>query len=115
MVYYGTERTELITFHSEHNADDMHAILLTQHCDEAVFSVNVCCDSDWEWKFTMQSPSNYEIIKHVITELAFECEDMDELIAAMDEMFEEDFAPIAMRDECENNCCEHCGHRGCIN
>lgn len=52
----------------------------------------------------------------MIMDLAFECDDMDELIAAMDEMFAEDFASIVVDGcECENNCCEHCGHRDCIN
>ena len=117
MVYYGTYNTEGILWHPAGDMDDMHVILLTKECDEATFTVNVCCYEDWEWRFDMISPAHYEIVKHMIMDLAFECDDMDELIAAMDEMFAEDFAEIVVDDECEcdGSCCERCGHRGCLN
>lgn len=114
MVYYGTYKSEGILWHPVHDENDMHVIMLTKEPDEATFTVNVCCSDEWEWRFDMTSPSNYEIVKHMIMDLAFECSGIDELITAMDEMFAEEFAEIVV-DECDGSCCEHCGHRGCLN
>lgn len=115
MVYYGTSNTEMIMWHPVCDVSDLHAILLTKECDGATFVVNVCCDPEWEWRLDMTSPSNYEIVKHMIMDLAFECDDMDDLIAAMDEMFMDDFAEIVVDDEYDSGCCERCDHRGCLN
>ena len=116
MIYYGTYNTEGILWHTSGDADDMHAILLTKECNAPAFTVNVCCDDEWEWRFSMKSPSNYEIVKHMIMDLAFECNNIDELVDAMDEMFEETLAEIVINDECEcdGGCCEGCNHRDCL-
>ena len=116
MVYYGTYNTEGIVVHLNGDADDMHVIALTKECDEAAFTVSVCCYDDWEWKFSLTSPANYEMVKHTIIDAAFECEDMDELISVLDAMFEDNFSEIAMwEDECDECCCENCNHRDCLN
>lgn len=117
MVYYGTYATEGIVVHLNNDADDMHIIALTKECDEATFTVNVCCYEDWEWKFSLASPANYEMVKHMIMDAAFDCEDMDELIDVLDAMFEEDFAEIVIWDnDCDEACCcEKCNHRDCLN
>jgi hypothetical protein len=116
MVYYGTYNTEGIVVHLEGDADDKHIIFLTKECNEATFTVSVCCYDDWEWKFSLTSPANYEMVKHMIMDAAFECEDMDELIRVLDEIFEEGFSKIVINeDECEERCCENCNHRDCLN
>ena len=116
MVYYGTYNTEGIVVHLNEDVDDRHIIYLTKECDAATFTVNVCCYNDWEWKFSLASPANYEMVKHMIMESAFECEDMDELINMLDDVFEEMFAEIVIwEDACSEHCCEKCNHRDCLN
>lgn len=116
MVYYGTYNTEGIVVHTVDDVDDVHVILLTKECDEAAFTVSVCCYDDWEWKFILTSPAHYEMVKHVIMDAAFECEDMDELINLLDEIFENEFSEIVLwEDEYDECCCENCNHRDCLN
>lgn len=116
MVYYGTCNAEGIMVHINGDRDDMHIIMLTKQCDEAAFTVHVCCYDDWEWKFSMASPANYEMVKYMIMDAAFECEDMDELINLLDEIFEINFSAIVIdEDVCDGHCCESCNHRDCLN
>ena len=116
MVYYGTHNTEGIVVHTVGDVDDVHVILLTKECDEAAFTVSACCYDDWEWKFILTSPAHYEMVKHVIMDAAFECEDMDELINLLDEIFENEFSEIVLwEDEYDECCCENCNHRDCLN
>ena len=117
MVYYGTYNTEGIVVHINGDPDDVHVISLTKEFNEAAFTVRVCCYEDWEWKFSLTSSANYEMVKHMIMDAAFECEDMDELINMLDEIFEEMFSKIAVdENECNNECCcENCNHRDCLN
>lgn len=117
VIYFGTYKSEGIMWHPDNDVDDVHIVSLTQYPHEAVCTVEICCDEDWEWKFDMTTPSNYELVKHMIMDVAFESDNMEEFVAAIDEMFEEDFAAIVVDDEreCEGNCCERCGHRGCLN
>lgn len=116
MVYYGTYNTEGIVVHTNGDTDDIHVIYLTKEFNEATFTVRVCCYEDWEWKFSLASPANYEMIKYTIMDAAFECEDMDELINLLDEIFEKNFSKIvANEDKCDEHCCENCNHRDCLN
>mgnify|MGYP003293256720 CR=1 FL=1 len=116
MIYSGTYNTEGIVVHLNDDVDDVHMIILTKECNEAAFTVNVCCYEDWEWKFSLASPANYEMVKYVIMDTVFDCEDMDELIDALDEIFEEKFSAFVINEcECNTGCCENCNHRDCLN
>ena len=116
MVYYGTYNTEGIVVHIKDDPDDVHVISLTKEFNEAAFTVRVCCYEDWEWKFSLTSSANYEMVKHMIMDTAFECEDMDELINMLDEIFEKMFSKIVVNeDKCDKHCCENCNHRDCLN
>lgn len=113
MIYYGTEKEEFIYFHLEDDEDDIHFIAMERDCDEPVFYVRTCCNSDWEWKF-YDTASNYEMVKHAIFDLGFDCDDMDELLFELDGVFEEIFDEIVIWD-CDGTCdCESgCNHCGC--
>ena len=116
MNYYGTYNTEGIVVCPEDDLEDTHVITLTKAYDKAEFTVNICCYDDWEWKFSLSSPTNYEMVKFMIIDAAFECENMDELIAKLDEIFEENFSDVVINeDKCNEHCCENCNHRDCIN
>lgn len=107
MVYYGTDKTELIYFHLHGNEDDMHFVAMTQDCDENVFYVKSCCNTEWEWKFHYTA-TTYEMVKHAIFDIGFDSENMEEMLHALDECFEEIFDEIVIWDcECDGNC-EHC-------
>ena len=115
MVYYGTDKAELIYFYLDGNKDDMHFIIMEQDCDENVFYVKSCCNSNWEWKFHY-TVTNYEMVKHAIFDAGFDSYDTEEMLWRLDEIFEDIFDEIVIWDECECNgdcdCetgCEHCG------
>jgi hypothetical protein len=110
MVYYGTENTELIVFHGAGDPNDTHFIGMIKHADSRSFSVRSCCDSDWCYEFHMNNNSDYERVKFNIMETAFDCEDMDELLDALSEIFEDGFANILISNDCDcdGNCGDEC-------
>lgn len=87
MVYDGTNNSELIVFHTVEDSDYKHFIELYKYMNSQVLSVGCCCDRDWGYKFFMTSNSDYERIKFNIMEAVFECEDVDELLDTLDEIF----------------------------
>ncbi len=111
MTYYGTDKVELIWFHLGNNKD-RHIISMEQDCNESVFYVRTCCNSDWEWKFDYTT-SNYEMVKHAIFDAGFNCESMDEMLFELDEIFEEIFEEIVIWD-CECDCDSGCAHCNCM-
>ena len=111
MVYYGISKTETIVCHMNNDVNDMHYIELVRVCDDAVFCVRTCCDNEWEWRFH-DTASNYELVKHMIMDAMFDCDDMGELMDELDGIFEECFEEI-LANECEATCdcetgCNHC-------
>lgn len=111
MIYYGTEKAELIYFHLDDDENERHFIAMERDPDDHVFYVRVCCNSDWEWKF-YDTASNYELVKHAIFDTGFDAEDMDDMLWELDAIFEEYFDKIVIWDnECGCDCdngCEHC-------
>jgi hypothetical protein len=112
---------ETIWFSPMHDVDDTHCIELIKADDESIFYVTSCCNDDWVWAFYMDGLSNYEMVKHTIMDVAFECADMCELFGELDAIFAVDFEDIVAgeiegEEECNDTCCcENCDHRGCLN
>ena len=119
MVYYGTYNTEGIVVHTVDDVDDVHVILLTKECDEAAFTVSVCCYDDWEWKFILTSPAHYEIVKQDIwfaTKDTISKKYDHRFKDIFNEIFENEFSEIVLwEDEYDECCCENCNHRDCLN
>ena len=116
MVYCGTSEKEIIWVSSENDSDGVHYIELLKSDDEPVFYVTTCCNEDWIWVFRMDGVSNYEMIKYTIIDAALKCDNMGELINALDEIFIDDFEDLLVKDENEDKCnCENCNHRDCLN
>lgn len=108
MIYYGTEKAELIYFHLDDDDSDVHFITMEIDSDEPVFYVRTCCNSDWEWKF-YYTPSNYDMVKHAIWDVGFDSKDMKEMLFELDGFFESIFDEIVIWDECDcEGTCEHC-------
>jgi hypothetical protein len=114
MVYYSNYATEGIVFHAKEDADDFYIIALTKNLDGEACRVEVDFDDDWYWEFEML-PGAYELVKHMIMDVAFECENGDELLMELDTLFDEVLSEIVVRDECETTCdCDHgCNHCNC--
>lgn len=109
MVYYGTHNVECIEFHTAGNYKDRHFIMMSKQPDASIFTVECCCDSEWHYDFWMENNSDYERVKFNIMQSIFECEDMDALMVVLTEIFEDGFADILVKNEC--NCggnCENC-------
>ena len=124
MVYRGTSKTETIWFGPENDLEELHCIELCKAENESVCYVTTCCNSEWVWAFKLDAPSNYEMVKFIIMETIFECCCcINNLLDTLDDIFSEDFADILVEDmdececECEGNenCCEQCDHRDCLN
>lgn len=104
MVYDGTNNSELIVFHTVEDSDYQHFIGLYKDMNSQVLSVGCCCDRDWGYKFFMTSNSDYERIKFNIMEAVFECENVDELLNTLDEIFCDGFSDIMLENECGGHC-----------
>lgn len=117
MIYHGTTNTETIFIGQEADLDDVCCIDLIKAHDEAVFYVTTCCNTDWVWQFYMNGETNYEMIKHVIIDAVFECDNIVELMEYLDDVFVEDFDDIIVYEEETHDdcCCENCNHRDCLN
>lgn len=106
MVYYGTVKKEEIAFKLDDGT--MDGVLLIQSCNTPTFMVTTSHEDDgWGWEFWMEDPSVYEMTKHIVMDAVFECDDMDELMEMLDEIFEEDFMDFVVDDECDGDC-ENC-------
>ena len=107
MIFNGMMKTEVLFFHLENDVNELHFVEMERDCEEDVFSVRVCCDDEWEWKFYDEA-SNYELVKHAIFDIAFDSHNMTELINGLDEIFEDIFNGIVAHEcDCDGSC-EHC-------
>ena len=107
MVYHGTYVVERIAVRLMSSLNETHFIDLVKDADAPVFYATCCCNEDWFYEFSMSNNSDYERIKHNIMETIFECDTMEELLNTLSEIFEDGFANILVKDEC--NCdCENC-------
>lgn len=103
MVYVGTAHSEAIVFHVKENPDNLHIIFLSKECDEPAFTVSVYGYNNCEWKFSMLSPVNYEMVKHMVMDAAFEADDVEDLIDILDDVFEDMFADIILNEDDNDN------------
>lgn len=109
MIYHGTEAVERIFVHNENEYNSAHWIDVSMNMLGGTFTVTCCCDEDWIWEF-YYSKTDYERIKFTIMNLIYECDDMGELLDALDDIFSEEFENI-LADEDEFECdgdCENC-------
>ena len=116
MTYCSTGSLERLFVHENDNLEERHWVDIAMSNDSPTFAVTCCCDDEWIWEFWYDKTS-YDLIKHVIMDCIFDAEDMDDLIDAMDEMFDEHFSDIVVdvaelqEDEMEFECdgdCEKC-------
>ena len=105
MIFDGIMKSEALFFHPDNDKSDVHFVEMERDYEEGTFSVIVCCDDEWEWKFYDQA-SNYELVKHAIFDVAFDAVNMTELINGLDAAFEEYFDEIVAH-ECDG-CCGNC-------
>ena len=108
MVYGGTGALERIWIH-DNDLEEAHWIDMEMFDEDAVFYVTCCCDENFVWAF-YYSKSDYERIKFVIMDTIDECDDMEELLDALEEIFVEDFEDIIVdKDDFDCDCdCENC-------
>ena len=116
MVLCGIYETEKIVVHPDDAPHSSHYIEIEKDKDRPLFYVTNCCDEEWGWAF-YYSKTNYEIIKYSIMDCIAECRTMDELIDALDEVFEEECIDMVFNEaelqeeevefECDGDC-ENC-------
>ena len=109
MIYYGTGALERILFHDD-VLEEPHWIDMEMSLEDDIFAVTCCCDDSWEWVF-YYNKSDYDRVKFTIMNAIYECDDVDELLDILDEIFAEDFEDILVdEDEFEcDGCCGACG------
>ena len=95
MVYCSTGNLERLFIHPYDDVEERHWVDIAQANDEPTFSVTCCCNEEWIWEF-WYSKTNYELVKHMVMDCIFDAEDMNDLIDAMDEAFEEFFSDIVV-------------------
>lgn len=110
MIYCQTINKECIAVHPLDDINDTQYVELIKHGNAPMFSVLVDDgDGEWIWEFELLNPSDYERVKMNIFDAIFVCDTMIELAEALDDIFENGFADILIRDECDG--CEGC--EGC--
>lgn len=100
MYFCGNVSSEKLLFHIGEECRDWHWIEMEMAKDVATFKVTFCCDDEWMWEFYYDK-TTYEQVKYVIMSAIDVCEDMDELITTLDEVFEEMFLEDTVLDEAE--------------
>ena len=108
MVYHGTSVHEMIQFQAIGDPD-FHFIEMIKSADEPTFSVICCCEPEWYYEFYMENNSDYERVKMTIMDEVFDCQDVEELLDELNDIFEEMFEDILVEDDCDcDDCCAHC-------
>ena len=110
-----TLNVERIIIHPNDEPHESHYIDIIVDGYNPIFYVNSCCDNEWEWAF-WYSKTNYELVKYVIMDCITTCDTMEELINALDEIFDEECRDITFNEaelqtdewECDGDC-ENCG------
>lgn len=105
MIFCGIGNLERFFFHEKDCLEERHWIDVAMSEDEPTFAVTNCCDDEWIWEF-FYDKTNYELIKCAIMDCIMGCDTMDELIEALDEVFECEFSDIVVCDECYCQGCE---------
>ena len=108
MMYRGSSFVEMIAFCPAGEPQNTHYIEMRK--GDGMFTVSYCCDPDWCYGFYMDNQSDYERVKFNIMDAIFECEDTEELLDNLNEVFQDGFADILIDDE-YNNDCENCEYR----
>lgn len=106
MIYTGTGVAEFINVN---DGNEIWSVELAKMPDKPTFVV--CCDydDDWGYEFYMENNSDYERIKYCVMEALWECDDMEELLDTLSDIFEDGFADIIVEHECDcETGCEHC-------
>lgn len=105
MYLCGFGNLERIMIHEADDLDSQHYIDLVMSKDDATFAVTCCCYDEWFYEF-MYSKTDYERIKFNIVDAIFACDDMDELISVLDDIFQDGFDDIIVDS---SECLECCG------
>ena len=105
MTYYGTVKKEEIAIRQDD--ESFEYVILAKSCVTPTFMVSTSYDDGWVWEFWMEDPSVYEMVKHMVMDATFGCDDMEELMEILDGIFEEDFANFVVDEECDGDC-ENC-------
>ena len=107
MVFCGIIATEQIDLHPEENLNKTFSIGLTMDKHEPKFYVWCDYDRDWFWEFWYLSRTGYEKVKQCILDVSYECEDIDETLEILSEVFFEGFGEMLVDDDEEEICqCE---------
>ena len=102
MMLCSVENLERFYVHPSNNPHERHWVDVSMRGDAPTFAVTSCCDDEWIWEFWYDK-TNYDLVKHVVMDCIFECDDMDELIDAMDETFAEYFYEIVVDEDLQED------------
>lgn len=110
MFYKGTAQVEHICIAPECDVDAEYCISMMKAEQDNAFYVTTNYDDDWFWEFYLDGMTNYEMVKHMIIDVVFDCDTMDEVIAELDNAFGDIFEDIVVEYECEcdGSCGEDC-------
>lgn len=106
MVFCGIIATEQIDLHPNDNLDKLHSIGITMDKHEPKFYIWSSDDREWFWEFWYLSRTDYERVKQCIIDVAYECDNINETLNTLNEVFLEYFSDMLTTEEdvcqCEN-------------
>ena len=92
MVYRKTVFAEQIKYCPAGENDNTHYVQIEKR--DRFFVVGFCCDTEREYRFRLESESDYERVKFNIMEAIFKCDDPEELMDYLENVFDDGFASI---------------------
>ena len=105
MIYCCSGNCERLFMHEKDELDKTHWIDISVGTDAPVFEVTCCCNDDWVWAFAYDK-TTYDLVKYAIMDCIMACDTVEELIEALDDVFETEFSEVVVDiDECDCICC----------
>ena len=107
MIYCQTINKECIVVHPLNDVNDTQYIELVKYGDAPILAVWFDNGGrEWLWEFDISNSSDYERIKLSIFGVVFDCNTMLELAQTLDEIFNDGFKNILIKDKCDS--CDGC-------
>lgn len=104
MIFCGVYESEILDFHPEDNLNELWSIELTTDKHEPIFYViGHDGENEWIWEFWYASRTAYEKVKWCIIDVAYEIENISDLMHVLDEIFLEHFRELLVEENDTKN------------
>lgn len=104
MQISGISETQIIHLRSETGHRETYEINIIMDPVDPVFFVYSYANEEWIWEFKYTNKTDYERVKQCIIDMVYGCENIDELMYALNDVFMEYFSDMLIYQEDEYQC-----------